>query len=121
MKTMIAWIGAASVALGACASSGPPPASRLAQSESAIRNAQAVGADRVPTAAVHLKAANEALGVARQLMADGDDVRAEYILMRAKSDAEVAMSLAREVQAHNDAQRALDEVQRLKNTLREGT
>lgn len=120
MKALVL-MGAASVLLGACASSGPVPASKVAQPEAAIRNAQALGADRIPTAAVHLRVANEALNMARQLMAEGDNVRAEYVLLRAQSDAEVALSLAREVQAHNQAQQTLAEVEKLKNIQREGT
>lgn len=120
MKTM-AWMGAASLALGACASSGPVPAERLARSEAAVRGAQEVGADRVAPAAMHLKAANDELDMARKLIADGDNMRAEYILMRAEADANVARSLAREVQARNDAQKTLDEVQKLKTSRPEGT
>lgn len=120
MKTM-AWMGAASLALGACASSGPVPAERLAKSEAALRAAREVGAERVPPAAMHLRVANDELVMARKLMADGDNTRAEYILMRAEADAEVARSLAREAQARNEAQRTLDEVQRLKNSRPEGT
>src|SRR5262245_44283242 len=122
MKTMD-WmaIGAASVALGACASSGPVPAERLARSEAALRSAREVGADRVPPAALHLRVANDQLDAARKLIAEGDNIRADYVLMRAEADAEVARSMAREAQARNEAQKTLDEVQRLRNTRPEGT
>jgi hypothetical protein len=120
MKTM-AWMGAASVALGACASSGPVPAERLAKSEAAIRIAQETGAQKVPPAALHLKVANDELAMAKKLIENGDNRRAEYILMRAEADANAALSLTREVQARNDAQKTLDEVQRLKTTRPEGT
>jgi uncharacterized protein DUF4398 len=115
MRT-IALIGAASVALGACASS-PVPADRLAKSQAAIRSAQEVGADRIPPAALHLKVANEQLDLARKLMADGDNKRAEYVLMRAEADAETSVALAHETIARMDAQRTLDEVQRLKSSM----
>jgi hypothetical protein len=122
MKTM-AWMAmaAVSVALGACASSGPVPAERLARSEAALRAAREVGAEQVPPAALHLRVANDQLGIARQLIADGDNVRADYVLMRAEADAEVARSLARAAQARNEAQKTLDEVQKLKNSRPEGT
>jgi hypothetical protein len=120
MKTM-AWMGAASVMLGACASSGPVPAEQLGRSEGALRSAQEVGADRVPPAALHLKVANDELAMARKLIADGENRRAEYVLLRAEADANAALNLAREVQARNDAQKALDEVQKLKNSRPEGT
>ena len=119
MKT-IAWIGAASVALGACASS-PVPADRLARSQAAVRSAHEVGADNVPPAALHLKVANEQLDLARRLIADGDNKRAEYILLRAESDANAALALAREAQARDDAMKTIDQVQRLKASKPEGS
>ena len=119
MKT-IAWIGAASVALSACASS-PVPADRLARSQAAVRSAHEVGAENVPPAALHLKVANEQLVVARRLIADGDNTRAEYILLRAESDANAALALAREAQARADAVKTLDQVQRLKASNPEGS
>lgn len=115
MRT-IALIGAASVALGACASS-PVPADKLAKSQAAIRSAQELGADRVPAAALHLKVANEQLGFARNLLADGDNERAENVLMRAEADAETSIALAHENVARRDAQRTLDEVQKLKTSM----
>lgn len=121
MKT-IALIGAASVALAACASS-PIPADRLAKSQAAIRSAQDQGAEGAPNAALHLKVANDGLSLARRLIAQGDNKRAEYILMRAESDAEAAIALTHENQARMDAQRTLDEVQKLKTSSmrQEGT
>jgi hypothetical protein len=115
MKT-IALIGAASVALGACASS-PIPADKLARSQAAIRSARENGAERVPDAALHLKVANEQLDVARKLLVDGDNKRAEYVLMRAEADAETAVALARESTAREEARRTLDEVQKLKSSM----
>ena len=115
MRT-IALIGAASVALGACASS-PVPADRLAKSQAAIRSAQELGAARIPNAALHLKVANEQLDLARKLMADGDNKRAEFVLMRAEADAETSIALAHETMARMDAQRTLDEVQKLKSSM----
>lgn len=119
MKT-IGWIGAASIALVACASS-PVPADRLAKSTAAIRSAHEVGADRVPNAALHLKVANEELDLAKRLIKDGDNGRAEYVLLRAQVDADAALQLAREDQARVDAQRTMEEVQKVKNSQREGS
>jgi hypothetical protein len=114
MKT-IALIGAASIALGACASS-PVPADRLARSQAAIRSAHELGAEKTPPAALHLKVANEQLNLARKLIADGDNTRAEYVLMRAQADAEAAIALAKEADVRADAQRTLDEVQQVKTS-----
>jgi hypothetical protein len=118
MRT-IAWIGAASVALGACASS-PVPADRLALSQAEIRSAQEVGAESVPPAALHLRVANDELAFAKKLMIDGDNQRADYILMRSEADAQAALSLTREAQARADAQKTIDEIQKLKNSRPEG-
>jgi hypothetical protein len=120
MKT-IALIGAASVALGACASS-PVPADRLAKSQAAIRSAKELGAERIPPAALHLKVANDQLELGRKLLADGDNKRAEAVLMRAEADAEASIALAHENMARADAQRTLQEVQRLRTSMNaEGT
>jgi len=119
MKTM-GLIGAASVVLGACASS-PVPADRLAQSQAAVRSAQEVGADKIPPAALHLRIANEELDLAKKLIRDGENQRAEYILLRAQADAEAALALTREATARMDAQKTIDEVQQLRNSRPEGT
>jgi hypothetical protein len=119
MKT-IACIGAASIALAACASS-PVPADRLAKSTAAVRSAQEVGAEKVPPAALHLKVANEELDVAKRLIENGDNRRAEYVLLRAQADADAALQLAREDQARVDAQRTMIEVQRVKAAHPEGS
>lgn len=116
MKT-IALMGAASVALGACAST-PIPADRLARSRATIRSAQELGAEKVPKAALHLKVANDHLDAARKLIAEGENERAEYVLMRAEADAEAAVALTHENAARDDAQETLDEVKRLKTAAK---
>lgn len=121
MKTMAWTTGvAATVVLGGCASS-PVPAERLARSEAAVRSASEVGAERVPSAALHLQVARDELSQARRLIADGDNRRADYMLLRAEADADVALTLAREDAARADAQRTLLEVQNLKNSRPEGS
>ena len=112
-------LGSAAV-LGACASS-PIPAEKLAQSEAAVRSAHELGAENVPRAALHLKVANEQLAQAKQLIAEGDNQRAEYTLMRAQADAETALALAREEAARAEAAKTLGEVQKLKNSRPEGS
>ena len=119
MRTM-GWMGAASVVLCACASS-PVPTEQLAKSEAAIRSAQEHGAQGVPAAALNVKVANESMGIARGFIAEGDNQRAKYILMRAEADAELAKSLAREAQVRSDAQKAMGQLQQIRNTVPEGT
>jgi hypothetical protein len=47
-------------------------------------------------------------------MQDGDNRRAELILMRAQADAELALAQAREAQAKTEAQTAVDQVKALR-------
>jgi hypothetical protein len=106
-------LSAFAASLGGCASY-PAPTERMTASQSAVRGAQEVGAQNNPQAALHLKLAQEQVDQARQLMNDGDNKRAEFVLLRGESDAELAIALAREASARNEAQKALDELKQLK-------
>ena len=86
------------------------PTERMVSSEAALRGAQEVGAQNVPQAALHLRLAEEQITKAKALINDGDNERADYVLLRAKADAELALALAKEANAKADAQRALDQV-----------
>src|SRR5262252_8651861 len=92
----------------------PPPTERVSSAEAAIRGAQEVGASSVPAAALSVKLAQEEVQKAKQLMQDGDNKRAELILMRAQADAELALAQSRESQAKNEAQQALEQVKALR-------
>jgi hypothetical protein len=48
-------------------------------------------------------------------MQDGDNRRAELILMRAQADAELSLAQAREAQAKAEAQQAVDHVKALRS------
>jgi len=105
--------GALALAVPACGSY-PPPTERMASSEAAIRGAQEVGASGVPAAALSVKLAQEEVQKAKQLMQDGENRRAELVLMRAQADAELALAQAREAQAKNDAAQALEQVKSMR-------
>ena len=92
----------------------PAPTERVSSAEAAIRGAQEVGAGGVPAAALSVKLAQEEVQKAKQLMQDGDNKRAELILMRAQADAELALAQAREQQAKSEADKALDQVKQLR-------
>src|SRR5882757_3806873 len=77
----------------------PIPTERMVASESALRGAQEVGAQNVPQAALHLRLAEEQIQKAKALINDGDNERADYVLLRAKADAELALALAKEANA----------------------
>lgn len=98
-----------------CGASFAPPTGRMAESESAVRGAQEVGAQNEPQAALHLKLAQEQIDQAKQLMADGDNQRADFVLMRADADAELAVSLARQATARQQAKDAQNQLAKLKS------
>ncbi len=109
MKRFLSGIALGSLGLAACGSV-PPPHEREASTTAAIRSAQEVGAEQVPQAALHLKLAQEQLDKGKALMNDGDNRRAEYILLRAQSDAELALAFARENKTRADAQALMERV-----------
>lgn len=98
-----------------CGSSLPPPSDRLATAEAASRSARELGADREPKAALHLKLAQEQIEQAKKLMTDGDNKRADLVLQRASSDAELSVMLAKENNASSEAQKAKEKVNAMKN------
>jgi hypothetical protein len=109
---------AALAALAAGCAGAAPPNEKMAASEAAMRAAQEVGAPSVPRAALHLKFAREQMDHARALIKEGENERAEFVLMRAKADAELALALARQTTAEGDAKLALDQLQALRDRIR---
>jgi len=93
--------------LVACATV-PPPNEREASSQAAVRGAQEVGADKVPEAALEMKLAQEQIDKGKNLIKSGDNERADYVLMRAQADAELAVALAHESKARVEAQPIID-------------
>src|SRR5882762_1392607 len=104
MKQM-AWMAAATLAFGFVTGCGsyPPPQDLMVNSQASVRAAQEVGAQNNPQASLHLKLAQEQVEQARQMMNDGDNERAKYVLLRAGADAELAVALAREASARSEA------------------
>jgi len=91
-KTLLFMIG-----LGAtgCAHH-PAPTEQVATSLSAVRGAEEAGANDVPEAALHVKLAQEQLDLAKKLMEDEYNARAEDKALRANQDAELALAIARQ-------------------------
>ena len=88
--------------LAACASQADRPTEHMAASMAAVRGAQTAGAEQVPRAALHLKLAQEQLASAEQLLANGDNERADALSIRAYNDAELALALTREAEAQHE-------------------
>jgi len=91
----------------------PPPTERMALAASAVRTAREVGAERVPTAQLHVRLAEEEIQKAASLSNDGENERADTMLQRASADAELALALAREEGTRSDAERGVKQVQDL--------
>jgi hypothetical protein len=102
------------IAVTACGSTLPPPSDRLASAEAASRSARELGAEKNPTAALHLKLAQEQIESAKKLMTDGDNRRADLVLQRAGADAELSVMLAKESSAKSEAEKAQEKLKQLK-------
>lgn len=111
-KRLIVILGGA-LAATACASFAPPTET-MANSLASVRGAEELGAASVPPAALHLQLANEELGTAKKLMADGDNEEAHYMALRAGNDAELAIALTREERARSEAAKAEQNVEAAK-------
>ena len=98
----------------ACGGSSLPPA-RVADTQSSISAAAAVGADQNPQAALHLKMARDQLKQAQSLLNDGKDEEASLVLKRADADAEVALMITREAQASANVKKAQADVEGLQS------
>jgi hypothetical protein len=93
----------AALALG-CTHGYVIPASHVSAPEASLRAARQAGAEGDPHAAVHVHLAQRELAMAHSLMRSGDSHQADWMLMAAYADAELARSMARKQQAQRHAQ-----------------
>jgi Domain of unknown function (DUF4398) len=93
----------------ACGASYPVPAQRMADAQSAHRSAQELGADKQPAAQLHLKLAEEQIAKANTILKDEDNRRADFMLIRAKADAELALAMAHAEKSKVEAQQAVEQ------------
>ncbi len=100
----------------ACGGSFPVPTQRLADAQSAERSASELGAANEPNAQLSLKLAQEQISLAQKAITDGDNKRADSLLIRAKADAELSIALAREKSAKTDVAKAVEESNNQKTT-----
>jgi hypothetical protein len=119
MKRILITLGASLVAV-ACGASYPAPQQKLADAEAAHRSAKELGADTKTTAQLNLKLAEEGIAAARSQIKAGENERAESTLLRAKADAELALALAREHDARNEAVEAVDTANATQNARTNG-
>jgi hypothetical protein len=111
--------GVALMAVG-CGASFPVPTQKLADAESASRSARELGADRKTAAQLNLKLADEEIEAAKVQIKAGDNRRAEFILLRAKADAELALALARETDTKLETVKAVDTSNAKQNAVKNG-
>jgi hypothetical protein len=102
-KIMSGLCAAVSLSLVAACAGAPPPKDRMAWAEATVREAQAAGAESVPSANSQLNRARSEILRARALSAKNENDQAESMLRRAAADAQLAIALAREAQAHEQA------------------
>lgn len=98
-------------AIGCGKSATPLP--KVTETQSAISAAEAVGANKHPRAALHLKLANDQLREAETLIENEQQEDARLVLDRARADAELALVLTRSDQQRSEAQRAMEQVREL--------
>lgn len=94
------------VTLG-CGTSFPTPTQSLADAQSAERSAIELGAANQPKAQLHLQLAHDQIAQANIAITNGDNERADGLLLRARSDAELAIALVRDRNAKIGAQQAV--------------
>jgi hypothetical protein len=104
-KPVIPFVAACLFTVG-CASSFPTPTQSLADAESAERSAAELGAASQPKAQLHLQLAQDQIAQANVAIKNGDNERANGLLLRARSDAELAIALTRDQTAKAGAQQA---------------
>jgi hypothetical protein len=108
-------LAAAVVGLAGCATRAP--IMKLADVRGEIRAAEQLDADRVAPASSYLDLAREEEEQGRRLLNFGKAYRAGYVLERAQADAELALALATEAPARDEARRALERVRQLRTQI----
>jgi multidrug efflux pump subunit AcrA (membrane-fusion protein) len=125
MNSTINWLmGGLVLAGAACGGSYSTPVQRSADAQAATRAAQevAAGTSNPPSAQLHLRLAQDGIARARALMAQGENRKADFALVRAKADAELALALARQESAQLAAQQAVNEANAVQtSTTRSGS
>lgn len=110
---MIASLLTFAAATVACGASFPPPNDEWAAAQADIGRAEAGGAPGVPNAKLHLELAREDLTKSKSLI-DHDNGRAADLIAVAKVEAQLALSLAKQQIAQDQAQKAQDDLAKAK-------
>ena len=116
MKRIHLLSATALLALSGCAGA-PAPDKHLSEANAAVRGASEAGAESLPQASLHLKLAKDQIVQAKNLMAEGYNEEARWVLERAEADAELAISQARAAEQQRRAQDVRDQVKELKGEM----
>jgi hypothetical protein len=107
-------------AIAGCGGGYPEPRNQLVASEAAVRAAEVAGAQEGPQSALHLKRAREQVETGKSLIQEGENERAEWVLRRAQSDADLALAVATEEARRKQAGAARTELEQLRDNVRQG-
>lgn len=99
----------------ACGGSYPVPTAQLSSAEAAARSARELGAEKDPKAQLHLKLAEEQIAQGKGLIKEENNHRADMVLQRAGSDAELAVMLAKEKAAKEELEALQQKLSALKS------
>jgi len=112
-KTRIIFFASAFIAFAFMAGCASAPLN-TEESTSGIRAAEEAGAAKVPKASLHLKLAKEGLILAKKYEAEGEPLRAQSMILRSETDAELSLILAREESEKSKSRAELESVRLLK-------
>jgi hypothetical protein len=107
-------------AITGCGGGYPEPRNQLTAAEAAVRAAEVAGAQDGPQSALHLKRAREQVDSGKSLIQEGENERAEWVLRRAQSDADLALAVATEEARRKQAAAAKAELDQLRDNVRQG-
>jgi len=109
----IATIALLAAVTAACGSSFPPPNDEYSAAQADVGRAESGGAPNVPDAKLHLQLAQEDLQKAKSLI-DQDNKRAADLIAVARVEAQLALSLAKQQQAEDQARKAQSDLAKAK-------
>jgi hypothetical protein len=98
----------------ACGSSFPPPNDEYSAATNEVGRAESGGAPAVPDAKLHLQLAQEDLQKSKGLIDQGENRRAADLISVARVEAQLALSLAKQQQAEEQARKAQSDLAKAK-------
>lgn len=110
---VVAFAGCMSFMGVACGGTLPPPNGEYEAAQQDLGRAEAGGAPNVPDARLHLQLAQEDLQKSKDVSTQ-DGKRAASLLYLARTEAQLALSLAKAQQAQDAAQKAQADLQKAK-------